>query len=147
MFTGIVEITAIVRDLRDGRLVIETPLAAGLRESGSVAVNGVCLTALSPSAATFSADLSPETLERTALGLLEPGALVNLERPLALGAELGGHLVQGHVDGTAEVVAYDRLNDTGNFSLTVRLPGNLLRYVAWKGSIALDGISLTVASL
>jgi riboflavin synthase len=147
MFTGIVEAAGIVEELRQGRLVLRTPLAEQMKESGSIAVNGVCLTALEPHAQTFHADLSPETLARTNLGSLKPGSLVNLERPLTPTSELGGHLVQGHVDGVAELVSYRRLDEEGNHWLDVRVPADLLHYVAWKGSVALNGISLTVASL
>jgi len=147
MFTGIIEATGTVDELKQGRLVIRTPLAGQLRESGSIAVNGVCLTALEPRAQTFYADLSPETLARTNLGALKPGSLVNLERPLTPSSELGGHLVQGHVDGVAEMVSYRQLDPEGNQWLEVRVPPELLRYVAWKGSVALNGISLTLAAL
>jgi riboflavin synthase len=121
------------------------PLAASLAKSGSIAVNGCCLTAVDVSGESFSADLSGETLRRTNLGEMKPGARVNLERPLTAMKELGGHFVQGHVDGVARVA---RLEPEGpNWWLGVRLPAELARYVAMKGSIALDGISLTVAAL
>lgn len=147
MFTGIVEATGTVEELSHGRLAIRTSLAEHLRESGSIAVNGVCLTALEPKAGAFHADLSPETLARTNLGALKRGSIVNLERPLTPTSELGGHLVQGHVDGVAAMVTYRQLDQEGNQWLEVRVPPELLRYVAWKGSVALNGISLTVASL
>jgi riboflavin synthase len=147
MFTGIVEATGRVGSLTGGRLILHTPLAAELRESDSIAVNGVCLTALQPAGDQVQFDLSPETLMRTNLGRLAPGALVNLERPLTPSSRLGGHFVQGHVDGLAELVSYRRLDDEGNYWLDVRVPPELQRYVAWKGSVSLNGISLTVASL
>lgn len=147
MFTGIVEAAGTVAERSQSRLVVRAPLAAGLRESESIAVNGVCLTVLAPDAESFRCDLSPETLLRTNLGALEPGALVNLERPLTPASRLGGHLVQGHVDGTAELLCYRTVDDQGNRWLEARVPLDLLRYVAWKGSVALEGISLTVATL
>jgi riboflavin synthase len=97
-------------------------------------------------AAGFSCDLSPETLARTNLGALRAGSPVNLERPAALGDRLGGHIVQGHVDGTAEFMSLEPLPD-GNWWLSVRIPSDLVRYVIQKGSVTLDGVSLTVASL
>ena len=119
------------------------PLAAGLAKSGSIAVNGCCLTAVEISAEIFAADLSGETLRRTAFGEEKTGQPVNLERPLAATARLGGHFVQGHVDGIGRVT---RLTPEGdNWWLSVRVPQDLRRYVAEKGSIAIDGISLTVA--
>ncbi len=119
------------------------PLAEGLAKSGSIAVNGCCLTAVDISKETFAADLSGETLLRTSLGEMKPGTRVNLERPLTAMKELGGHFVQGHVDGVGRVA---RLESEGaNWWFGVQVPGNLARYIAMKGSIALDGISLTVA--
>ena len=119
------------------------PLAAGLAKSGSIAVNGCCLTAVDISDETFAADLSGETLRRTSLGEMKPGARVNLERPLTAMKELGGHFMQGHVDGVGRVA---RLESEGpNWWFGVSVPSELTRYVAMKGSIALDGISLTVA--
>jgi riboflavin synthase len=119
------------------------PLAKGLAKSGSIAVNGCCLTAVDIAGKSFAADLSSETLRRTNLGALKPGARVNLERPLTAEKELGGHFVQGHVDGVGRVA---RLEPEGaNWWFDVHVPDDLARYVAMKGSIALDGISLTVA--
>jgi riboflavin synthase len=147
MFTGIVETTGTVGELNNGRLIVRTALAAELKESDSIAINGVCLTALAPDGESVRFDLSPETLMRTNLGRLAPGSPVNLERPLTPTTRLGGHLVQGHVDGMAELASYRRLDEEGNHWLEVRVPPELLRYVAWKGSVALNGISLTIASL
>lgn len=147
MFTGIIEAMGTVGELKQGRLVLHTPLAAELKEADSIAVSGVCLTALAPDANSVRFDLSPETLMRTNLGKLAPGSPVNLERPLTPTSRLGGHLVQGHVDGMAELVSYRRLDEEGNYWLEVRVPPELPRYVAWKGSVALNGISLTIASL
>jgi riboflavin synthase len=119
------------------------PLAAGLAKSGSIAVNGCCLTAVEISGESFTADLSGETLRRTSFGEMEPGTRVNLERPLTAMKELGGHFMQGHVDGIGHVA---RLEPQGaNWWFGVTVPDELARYVARKGSIALDGISLTVA--
>ncbi len=150
MFTGIIEATGEVMALEShgsGRRLVVRHSLDGMREGDSIAVNGVCLTVLSPARDRFHADLSPETLSRTNLGALEAGALVNLERPVTPQTRLSGHLVQGHVDGLAEIVALERLDAEGNHTLKVRFPGELFRYVASKGSLALDGISLTVASL
>lgn len=120
------------------------PLIVGLEKSASIAVNGCCLTAIDISAATFAADLSGETLRRTSLGHMTPGMSINLERPLTAMKELGGHFVQGHVDGVGRVV---RLEPEGaNWWFGVQIPAELGRYIAMKGSIALDGISLTVAA-
>jgi riboflavin synthase len=119
------------------------PLAKGLAKSGSIAVNGCCLTAIDIEGKSFAADLSGETLRRTSLGEIKPGTRVNLERPLTAMKELGGHFVQGHVDGVGRVA---RLEPEGaNWWFGVQVPADLARYVAMKGSIALDGISLTVA--
>jgi riboflavin synthase len=148
MFTGIVEyVGAIVSlDVREtgARLRVSAgPLADGLAKSGSIAVNGCCLTATDIAGDIFSADLSGETLRRTNLGYATPGTRVNLERPLTAMKELGGHFMQGHVDGIGRVT---RLESEGaNWWFGVRIPDELTRYVAMKGSIALNGISLTVA--
>ncbi len=147
MFTGIVEATGTVEGLAGGRLTVRTPLAAEMRESDSIAVSGVCLTVIAPERDLLHFDVSPETLSRTNLGRLAPGSLVNLERPLRLNSQLGGHIVQGHVDGVADLVEYKQLDNAGNYWLAVRVPPELQRYVAWKGSVALNGISLTIASL
>ena len=152
MFTGIVEGTGTVAALAaaaDGsgaRLEVEAPWLAGRLAVGeSVAVNGCCVTVAEPTAAGFAADLVAETLRRTALGGLEAGARVNLERPLPLGGRLGGHLVQGHVDGIARVL--DRTPVGDGEEVRIELPPELQRYVVEKGSIAVDGVSLTVAGV
>jgi riboflavin synthase len=152
MFTGIVEGTgtvAVLAAAADGsgaRLEVEAPWLAGeLRLGESVAVNGCCVTVAEPTAAGFAADLVAETLRRTALGGLAAGARVNLERPLALGGRLGGHLVQGHVDGVAKVL--DRIPVGDGEEVRIELPAELERYVVEKGSIAVDGVSLTVAGV
>src|SRR5579872_5540850 len=150
LFTGIVEhvgrIESLEKGPEGGRLRIHAgPLAESLAVAGSVAVNGCCLTVVQLSDNIFAADLSSETLKRTAFGEMKPGGSVNLERPLTAGKELGGHFMQGHVDGIGRVA---RLAPEGpNWWLGVRVPPEIERYVVLKGSIAIDGISLTVASL
>ncbi|MCC6539388.1 MAG: riboflavin synthase [Bryobacterales bacterium] len=146
MFTGIIEETGRIATA-GARLHVECSLVMADATPGcSIAVNGVCLTALDPSPQGFSADLAPETLRRTNLGDLASGSVVNLERPLAAGGRLSGHIVQGHVDGTGTVESFDALGDD-NWWLRVRIPAELDRYVVHKGSICLDGISLTVAAI
>ena len=151
MFTGIVEETGAVKAFFKGaagaRLEIEA--AVVLRDlplGGSIAVNGCCLTAVAITATSFAADLSPETLGKTNLGDLAAGARVNLERPLLPSSRLSGHFVQGHIDGTGELLGIDSIGD-GNWKLRVRAPRDLLGYLVYKGSIAIDGISLTIANL
>jgi len=149
VFTGLVAGTGTVESLeRDGdgmRLRVRSELAAELSPGDSVAVNGVCLTALEPDASSFSADVMAETLRRSSLGPLTSGDQVNLELPLRAGDRLGGHVVQGHVDavGTVELVRGE------GFSRVVRIaaPAEALRYVVDKGSIAVDGVSLTVSAV
>ena len=149
MFTGLVETTGTVRRVEpdgDGaRIEVSTPIGAELRQGDSVAVNGVCLTAVEAQPDGFRADVMAETLRRSSLGPLAPGDPVNLELPLRAGAPMGGHVVQGHVDGTGTV---DEVRDEG-FARVVRIAcdGDLLRYVVEKGSIAVDGVALTVASV
>jgi riboflavin synthase len=149
VFTGLVENTARVLRVdpeQDGvRLEVETPLAAELSQGDSIAVNGVCLTAVDPGADGFKADVMAETLRRSSLGPLAAGDSVNVELPLRAGDRLGGHVVQGHVDGTGTV---ESARDEG-FARLVRIAADpaLLRYVVEKGSIAVDGVSLTVAAV
>ena len=146
MFTGIIEELGTVAAF-DKRLVVKcATVLADAEEGSSIAVNGVCLTALDLTGDTFSADLAPETLARTNLGDLRAGVRVNLERPVTPATRLSGHIVQGHVDATGELIALDELRD-GNWWLKVRVPAALDRYLVYKGSIAIDGISLTIASL
>jgi len=157
MFTGIIEELGTVAEVKRGadagggaryvlRAVNALAQPSRLTEGESIAVNGVCLTAKDITPETFAADLSPETLERSSLQKLKSGSRVNLERAMSPSARFGGHIVQGHVDGVAKLVALDPLPD-GNWWLSVDLPAELERYVVWKGSITLDGISLTVARL
>jgi riboflavin synthase len=146
MFTGIIEELGAVA-ASGTRLVVNcSTVLADATEGSSIAVNGVCLTALDLTKNSFSADLAPETLARTNLGDLHPGARVNLERPVTPATRLSGHIVQGHVDATGDLLALDELRD-GNWWLKVRIPADLNRYLVFKGSIAIDGISLTIASL
>ena len=145
MFTGLVHCTGTVTALRDGRLSVDAPLAGELAPGDSVAVNGVCLTAAAVDGASFSADVMQETLRRSALGALAPGARVNLELALRPADRLGGHVVQGHVDGVGRV---REVREEGFARVvTVAADGELLRYVVEKGSIAVDGVSLTVSAL
>jgi riboflavin synthase len=151
MFTGIVEEIGIVRVVTGAdltrRLAVEAALTLEGSELGaSVAINGVCLTVVDRTTSGFSFDVGPETLERTALGRLAPGDRVNLERPLRLGAGLGGHLVLGHVDGVAIVTDVTRVESTAR--VRFELPGaELAPLLVTKGSVAVDGVSLTVAAL
>jgi len=146
MFTGIIEELGTVVSAGT-RLVIEChTVLADAGEGSSIAVNGVCLTALALTSNSFAADLAPETLSRTNLGDLVPGARVNLERPVTPVTRLSGHIVQGHVDATAVLTALDQLGD-GNWWLKLQVPAGLDRYMVHKGSVAIDGISLTIAAL
>lgn len=150
MFTGIVEELGFVRSVQQhdagARLVVESAIASRLTQGGSIAVNGVCLTALNPDAGSFAADLAPETLRASNLGDLVQGSAVNLELPVTPSTLLSGHIMQGHVDGTGELLSLDALGDQ-NWWLRVRVPEDLDRYIVYKGSLAIDGISLTVAAI
>ena len=149
MFTGLVQergtVTAVERTPDGARLTIATGLAAQLGEGDSVAVNGVCLTATAVQDGAFTADVMEETLRRSALGAAREGSAVNLELALRASDRLGGHFVQGHVDGTGTVA---EVGEEG-FSRVVRIAAepDLLRYVAEKGSVAVDGVSLTVSAV
>lgn len=149
MFTGLVqgmgEVVAVEQTGDGVRLTVETTLAEELKPGDSVAVNGVCLTAVDPTAERFAADVMHETLRRSSLAAAAPGARVNLELPLRAHDRLGGHVVQGHVDGLGTVA---EAREDG-FARVVRIAAapDLLRYVVEKGSIAIDGVSLTVASV
>jgi riboflavin synthase len=151
MFTGIVEETGTVRaaEPRGDGLRVEVAAGAtvrGLAVGGSIAVNGCCLTAVDVGADGFACDLTRETLARTAFGeRLRPGALVNLERPMRADGRFDGHIVQGHVDGVGTIVALDRHGES--VDVVVEPPPALRRYLVEKGSVAVDGISLTVAAL
>ncbi len=146
MFTGIIEELGTVVDPGSRLRVRCSTVLEDLREGGSIAVNGVCLTAVGISSDSFAADLAPETLRRSNLGALTKGSRVNLERPVTPVTRLSGHIVQGHVDATGELLSLEPLGD-GNYWLKVRVPAELDRYLVHKGSIAIDGISLTIAQL
>ena len=159
MFTGIIEQTGTLVSLEDTggvrRLTVEAPGVAGrLREGDSLGVSGVCLTALDVDPTYFHADLAQETLDRTSLGALKPGAKVNLELPTAAGSPLGGHVVQGHVDGTGVMTALEPVipetsphfdEETTDWTLKVRVPEEVRQWMVHKGSVAIEGISLTIA--
>ena len=161
MFTGIIEQTGTLVSLKDTggvrRLTLEAPgIAERLREGDSLAVSGVCLTALEPEAKYFHADLAQETLDRTSLGALKPGAKVNLELPTAAGSPLGGHVVQGHVDGAGVMTALEPVvprtsaefdEQTTDWTLKVQVPEGTRQWMVPKGSVAIEGISLTIAGI
>ena len=149
MFTGIVEelgeVVAVEPRGEAARITVRGPLVMQDAADGdSIAVNGVCLTVTRTSGGTFTADVMAETLQRTGLGTLTPGTAVNLERPLRLGDRLGGHLVQGHVDGVGTVVS--RHPGERHDVVRVAITTELSRYVVWKGSVTVDGVSLTVSA-
>jgi riboflavin synthase len=151
MFTGIVEELGTVESVETraagARLKVRcSTVMQDMTEGASVAVNGVCLTAVNLQPDGFFADLAPETLRRSNLRLLRAGSRVNLERPLSPSGRLSGHIVQGHVDGTGEFLALEALGDE-NWWLRIRIPQELDPFLVFKGSIAIDGISLTIASL
>ena len=150
MFTGIVEergeVVAIDRHAGAATVTVRGPrVTEDAGEGDSIAVNGVCLTVTATSGSTFTADVMAETLRRTALGALAPGSPVNLERPLRLGGRLGGHLVQGHVDGVAAIVSRSPAEHWDVVRIVI--PPGLARYIVEKGSVAVDGVSLTVSAI
>jgi riboflavin synthase len=159
MFTGIIEQTGTLVSLKETggarRITVEAPGIAGrLREGDSLSVSGVCLTALDVNETYFYADLAQETLDRTSLGSLAPGSKINLELPTAAGSPLGGHIVQGHVDGCGTMIALDPVispadpafdEHTTDWTLKVRVPENVRPWMVHKGSVAIEGISLTIA--
>ncbi|HEX8557171.1 MAG TPA: riboflavin synthase [Pyrinomonadaceae bacterium] len=150
MFTGIIEELGRVRSLeRRGegvRMTVEARVVTeGTREGDSIAVNGVCLTALEARADSFAADGSRETLQRSTLGQLRPGSVVNLERAATPSTRLGGHIVQGHVDARGRFLSADEHG--GSWTVRVGFPAEVARYLVFKGSVAVEGISLTVAAL
>ena len=151
MFTGIIEELGSVEGLESRRVgarlrVRCSKVLEDAAPGSSVAINGVCLTIVEFQRDSFAADVAPETLRRSNLSDLRPGSLVNLERPVPAGGRLGGHIVQGHVDGAAEFLSLEPLGDQ-NWWLRVRVPPDIDRYVVFKGSIAIDGISLTIAEV
>jgi riboflavin synthase len=152
MFTGIVEeigrITRIDQRGENRRITVAAQHAPKeLKTGDSVAVSGVCLTALDIKAESFCADLAPETWLRTAFSRIHDGALVNLELPMRADGRFGGHIMQGHVDGVGELVALERIANSENWWLRIELPRDVEKYTVYKGSIAIEGISLTVAKL
>lgn len=148
MFTGIIESIGTVRDMQPKGGDLRLTIATGKLDMGdvalgdSIAVNGVCLTAIEFDSSSFSADVSRETLSLTSLGNLNRGSKVNLEKALTLQTRLGGHLVSGHVDGLGEIIS--RHDDARSVRFSIRAPDNLAKYIAAKGSITVDGTSLTV---
>lgn len=152
MFTGLVEEVGKITEIKQAQGKRRITVAAHevtkeLREGNSCAVSGVCLTALDITPNSFCADLAQETWERTALSRITPGASVNLELPLKADGRMGGHMVQGHVDGTAKFLGLEPIAGAQDFWLHIELPPELEKYVVFKGSIAVEGISLTVAKL
>lgn len=150
MFTGIIEEIGIVEAIEPrqsgARLRLRAPLvSSGLAEGDSVSVSGVCLTALDLRAGSFAADVSAETLKRSTLGAFRPGSAANLERALKPTSRMGGHIVQGHIDGAGSIESIDQSG--GDWWLTVCVPDSLDPYFVFKGSIAIDGISLTLAQV
>ena len=146
MFTGIIEELGTVEAAAPRLRIRCSTVLEGSTEGASIAVNGVCLTAVDLRPDSFAADVAPETLRRSNLGVLRPGSRVNLERPLSPAGRLSGHIVQGHVDGTGEFLALEALGDD-NWWLRIRVPAELDPFLVYKGSIAIDGISLTIAAL
>ena len=152
MFTGLVEevgtVVSIVESSGNHRITIQAPQAANeLKEGNSIAVSGVCLTALDIKPGTFCADLAKETWTRTSFSRMTDGAQVNLELPLKVDARMGGHIVQGHVDGTGHLAGLEPIANADDFWMHIDIPEDLQKYVVFKGSIAVEGISLTVANL
>src|SRR6516162_8847584 len=152
MFTGLVEEvgTILSIDERGGnhRITIQAPQSAReLKEGNSIAVSGVCLTALDIKPDSFCADLAPETWERTSFSRIHEGAPVNLELPMRADGRFGGHIVQGHVDGVGRLIGFDRIADSENWWLHIEVPLDVEKYTVLKGSICIEGISLTVAKL
>lgn len=152
MFTGIIEevgtITSIRQQGENRRITIaarNTPKELGT--GNSVAVSGVCLTALDITSESFCADLAPETWAHTSLSRIQEGAQVNLELPMKADGRFGGHVVQGHVDGVGKLISFERIADSENWWLEIEIPPEVERYTVYKGSISIEGISLTVAKL
>jgi riboflavin synthase len=158
MFTGLIQETGRIVSLRKlearpgGAALTRITVSAGktaleLKTGDSVAVSGVCLTAVDRLADRFSADLASETLQRTSLGGLQPGSLVNLELPARAQDRLGGHIVQGHVDGVGKLLSLEKIKSGEDWRLSAEIPEELARYVVPQGSITIEGISLTVAKI
>jgi riboflavin synthase len=152
MFTGIIEevghVAGIVKRNGNRRLTVTaSQLAKELRKGDSIAVSGVCLTAVEITPNSFSADLAAETWKRTSFSRIQKGADVNLELPMRANGRFGGHIVQGHVDGTGKFLALDRVEGADDYWLRIEIPPELARYVIFKGSLCIEGISLTVAKI
>ncbi len=152
MFTGLVEevgtVVSIIEKGGNHRITIKAPESAKqLKQGNSIAVSGVCLTALDIEPDAFCADLAKETWTRTSFSRITQGAQVNLELPLKVDARMGGHIVQGHVDGTGRLIGLEPIPNADDFWMHIELPEDLEKYVVFKGSISIEGISLTVASL
>jgi len=152
MFTGIVEeigkVTKIEERGENRRITVaagKTPKELGT--GNSIAVSGVCLTALDIKPGSFCADLAPETWVRTSFSRIHEGALVNLELPMKADGRFGGHVVQGHVDGVGKLIGFERIGESDNWWLDIELPEDVEKYTVYKGSISIEGISLTVAKL
>lgn len=152
MFTGIIEevgkVTKIQQRGENRRITVEAKKTPGQLATGdSVAVSGVCLTALDINPHSFSADLAPETWDRTSFSRIHEGALVNLELSMKADGRFGGHIVQGHVDGVGRLIELERIADSENWWLHIEIPSEVEKYTVFKGSISIEGISLTVAKL
>jgi riboflavin synthase len=152
MFTGIVEevgrVSRIEQRGENRRIAIAAQnVPKELKSGDSVSVSGVCLTAIDIKAGSFCADLAPETWMRTSFSRIREGALVNLELPMKADGRFGGHIVQGHVDGVGKLIALERIADSANWWLHIELPDEVEKYTVYKGSISIEGISLTVAQL
>ena len=152
MFTGIIEevgqVASIVQEHGNRRLTISSSqLVKELGKGNSIAVSGVCLTAIEITPKSFAADLAAETWQRTSFSRIKKGALVNLELPMRADGRFGGHIVQGHVDGTGKIMELDPIPDADDYWLRIEIPPELARYVIFKGSLSIEGISLTVARI
>jgi len=152
MFTGIIEEVGRVARISDKngnrRLTVSASrLTKELRKGDSIAVSGVCLTAVEITPKSFAADLAADTWKRTSFSRMKTGALVNLELPMRADGRFGGHIVQGHVDGTGNFIALDRIRGADDYWLRIEVPSKLVRYVIFKGSLSIEGISLTIAKI
>ena len=152
MFTGIIEevgrVAGIAKKNGNRRLTVSaSQLTKDLKTGESIAVSGVCLTALDITSKSFAADLADENWKRTSLSRIKKGALVNLELPMRADGRFGGHIVQGHVDGTGKFLGLDRIRGANDYWLRIEIPPELARYVIFKGSLCIEGISLTVAKI
>jgi len=152
MFTGIIEevgrVAAMANKNGNRRLTVAASrLTKGLKAGDSIAVSGVCLTAVEVAPRSFTADLADETWKRTSFSRVKQGARVNLELPMRADGRFGGHIVQGHVDGTGKFLALDRIRGADDYWLRIEIPPELARYVIFKGSLSIEGISLTVAKI